>query len=385
MSGPAALLSRGELTRSKGRFGAIVGALSLIVFLVLVLAALADGLFFGATGAVRSTNATAYAFSDDAEGSLIRSRLDEADVAAFASAPGVESAGPVGVLLTGGTGPEGPIDLAVFGLDLGGPGTPTTLVDGRMPESGETGVAAVDTRLQDVGVTLGSQVAVGDVAVEVVGFVSDAAYQLQPTVWTSVADWRAMRDAVRPELRGQPTAINAVALITEPGADLGAIAAALPGKPDSGGSADAPGSSVLTAEAVGLAIPGVEQQSSTLNSIIYTTLAVAALVVALFFALIVLEKRELFAALKALGTPTGALGRAVLVQAVVASILGVIIGALVARLFGLVIPATVPTLFRTDTLIQIAIFTVVAGIVGAAFSLRRLARIDPATAIGGTL
>ena len=79
MSGPAALLSRGELTRTKGRFGAVVGALALIVFLVLVLGALADGLFYGATGAVRSTNATAYAFSDDAEGSLIRSRMDELD------------------------------------------------------------------------------------------------------------------------------------------------------------------------------------------------------------------------------------------------------------------------------------------------------------------
>ena len=87
MAGPARLLSRGELARSKGRFGAVVAALSLIVFLVLVLGALADGLFYGATGAVRSSNATAYAFSDDAEGSLIRSRLDESDVSAFRSAP----------------------------------------------------------------------------------------------------------------------------------------------------------------------------------------------------------------------------------------------------------------------------------------------------------
>lgn len=36
--------------------------------------------------------------------------------------------------------------------------------------------------------------------------------------------------------------------------------------------------------------PGVEQQKSTLNTIIYTALAVAALVVALFFALVVLER-----------------------------------------------------------------------------------------------
>ncbi|MGI9197410.1 MAG: FtsX-like permease family protein [Candidatus Nanopelagicales bacterium] len=373
MAGPARLLSSGELRRSKGRFSAIVAALSLIVFLVLVLGALADGLFYGATGAVRSTSATAYAFSDDAEGSLIRSRLDTASVAAFTDTPGVEAANPLGVLLTGGKGPEGDIDLAVFGLDAGGPGAPTTLVEGRLPDTGEQGVAAVDTRLEREGVTLGSRVSVGDVSVEVVGFVSDTAYQLQPTLWTSVADWRAMRDAVRPELRGQPTSINAVALSTAPGADLAAIAAANPG------------TAVLSADAVGLAIPGVAQQKSTLNSIIYTTLAVAALVVALFFALLVLEKRELFAALKALGTPTGALGRTVFVQAIVASILGVIIGTIVARLFGLVIPANVPTLFRTDTLIQIALFTLVAGIVGAAFSLRRIARIDPATAIGGTL
>jgi putative ABC transport system permease protein len=234
-------------------------------------------------------------------------------------------------------------------------------------------VALADTALQSDGVTIGSTVSVGDVGAEIVGFVSDSSYQLQPTIWTSVTTWRAMRDAVRPELRGQPEAINAVALITAVGADLTGIGAAVPG------------TTVLSATATGLAIPGVQQQRSTLNSIIYVTLAVAALVVALFFALLVLEKRELFAALKALGSSTGRLGVGVLVQALIASILGVILGTIVARLFGLIIPSTVPTLFRVDTLVSIAVFTLVAGVAGAAFSLRRIARIDPATAIGGAL
>lgn len=367
------MLALREIQRGKGRFASIVAALSLIVFLVLVLGALADGLFFGATGAVRSTTATAYVFDGDAEGSLVRSRLDAADAAKVASAPGVESAGPVGVLLTGGTGPEGPVDLAVFGIDMGSAGTPTTVVEGRLPEAGEDGVAAADVRLRDDGVTIGSTLAVGEVTAEVVGFVADSSYQLQPSAWTSVATWRAMRDAVRPELRGQPTSINAVAVRTAGAPDLTAIASAIPG------------AVALTAEQTGLAIPGVEQQSSTLNSIIYTTLAVAGLVVALFFALLVLEKRELFAALKALGSSTGRLGRGVIVQAFIASLLGVVFGTILARLFGLVIPPEVPTLFRTQTLLTIAVFTVVAGVVGALFSLRRIARIDPATAIGGAL
>lgn len=59
--------------------------------------------------------------------------------------------------------------------------------------------------------------------------------------------------------------------------------------------------------------------------------------------------------------------------------------ALASRGLGAIVPDEVPTLFRTESLITISIFTLVAGVVGAAFSLRRIARIDPATAIGGTL
>lgn len=367
------ILALREFQRGRGRFAAIVSALGLLVFLVLVLGALADGLFYGSTGAVRSTSANAYAFSEDAEGSLIRSRLQEEDVSSFASAPGVEAAGPVGVLLTGATSPSGDTSVSVFGVDMDAPGAPATLVEGRLPEPGEQGVAAADTALESEGVALGSTITVGDVSVEVVGLVGDASYQLQPSVWVAVPTWRAMRDAVRPELQGQREGINAVALRLAPGADPATVAAGIPG------------TMALTASQTGLAIPGVEQQSSTLNAIIYTTLAVAALVVALFFALLVLEKRELFAALKALGSSTGRLGVGVIVQAAIASVLGVVLGALLARLFGLIVPATVPTLFRLDTLITIAVFTVVAGVIGALFSLRRIARIDPATAIGGAL
>jgi putative ABC transport system permease protein len=367
------MLALNEIRRSKGRFASIVAALSLIVFLVLVLAALADGLFYGATGAIRSTNATAYAFGDDAKGSLVRSRIPAADVAAFSSAPGVEQASGVGVLLTGGQGPDGEVDLAIFGVEPDGAGVPTTLVEGRLPGEGEDGVAAVDRRLADDGVAIGSTVSVGDVPVEVVGFVQDAAYQLQPTVWTSLPTWRSMLEAVRPEQRGQPDFVSAVALRTADGTSLTAVSDAVTG------------TQVLSTDETGLAIPGVAQQKSTLNAIIYTTLAVAAIVVALFFALLILEKRELFAALKALGTSTGRLGRGVIVQALVSSAFGVVVGAVAARLLGLAIPPAVPTLFRPETLVVISVFTLVAGVVGAAFSLRRIARIDPATAIGGTL
>ena len=68
------MLAFAEIRRARGRFISIIGALALITFLVLTLSALSDGLFYGSTGAYRSSNANGYAFSSDAEGSLIRSR-----------------------------------------------------------------------------------------------------------------------------------------------------------------------------------------------------------------------------------------------------------------------------------------------------------------------
>jgi putative ABC transport system permease protein len=364
------MLSLNEIRRGKGRFASIIGALSLIVFLVLTLGALSDGLFYGATGAVRSTNATAYAFSPDAKGSLIRSSMTPAEVREVEAAPGVVKASGIGVLLTSGKSGEQEYDLSIFGVDPAGAGVPTTVSDGRLPNPGENGVAAVD---ESLGVAIGESITVGSTEVEVVGITRDSAYQLQPTVWTTLDTWRTMRNEVRPEFTGVKDDVNAVAIETESGVTADTIAA------------ETPDVTVLSAEATGLAIPGVEQQKSTLNSIIYTTLAVAGLVVALFFALIVLEKRELFAALKALGTPTRKLGAGVVLQALIASAIGVVVGAIASRAFGLIAPEEVPTLFRNETLVTIAIFTLVAGVVGAAFSLRRIARIDPATAIGGTL
>jgi putative ABC transport system permease protein len=367
------MLALNEIRRGRGRFASIIAALSLIVFLVLTLGALGDGLFYGATGAVRSTNATAYAFSQDAKGSLLRSSMSPEQVQQVQEAPGVAQASGVGVLLTAGKAPSGEYDVAVFGVDPQGAGVPTAVSEGRLPDPDENGVAAVDAELVDQGVNLGDSITVGSQSVEVVGVVRDSAYQLQPTVWTTVDTWRAMRNEVRPEFTGVDDDVNVVAIETESGVTAEQLQAELGDL------------TVLSAEATGLAIPGVEQQKSTLNSIIYTALAVAALVVALFFALVVLEKRELFAALKALGTPTRKLGWGVVLQAVIASAIGVVIGALASRVLGAVVPDQVPTLFRTETLLTIAIFTLVAGVVGAAFSLRRIARIDPATAIGGNL
>lgn len=368
-------LALAELRRAKGRFLAITGSLSLIVFLVLVLGALSDGLFFGGTGAVRSSTAQAYAFSDDAAGSLVRSSIPRSQVAAIAATPGVQTATPIGALITTTSSVADGADIVVMGFaapaDGVAAGVPSELIAGRFPAPGEASAAIAEPLAED-GLGLGDKLAVGATEVEVVGIVADASYQGLPTVWTPFEPYDQMRAQMRPESAGAPPAASVVGLVLDPGASVESLS--LPS-----------GFVALTNEETYLSIPGVKEQKSSLNAIIYASLAVGGLVVALFFALVVLEKRELFAALKALGASTSRLGSGVVFQALGATATAVLVGAAFARAMGLVLPDGIPFLFRPETLVVSGLLTITAGVVGALFSLRRISRIDPATALGGAL
>ena len=73
----------------------------------------------------------------------------------------------------------------------------------------------------------------------------------------------------------------------------------------------------------------------------------------------------------------------VLAQALIASVAGYAIGFLLARLLGFVLPSTVPVAFLPATAASLFLATVAMGGLGAAFSFRRIVRIDPASALGG--
>ena len=367
-------LAVAEFRRAKGRFVSITGALSLIVFLVLVLGALGDGLFFGGTGAVRSSTAQAYAFSADAEGSLIRSNLPLAAESELEAVDGVEQATAIGALITTTSSVPGGGDLVVMGFlpEQDPAGVPATILEGRLPGPQDPTGVAVDKALADAGLGLGTTLEVGGVSQEVIGVVDDAGYQGLPTAWTSLETYADMRVAVRPEFAGQPVQPSVFGLALAGGVTAEQVVAPA-------------GIVVASNEETYLSIPGTREQKSSLDAIIYASLAVAGLVVALFFALVVLEKRELFAALKALGASTTKLGSGVVLQAIGATVMAVIVGATAAWLVGQVLPSDIPFLFRPETLLFSAVLTVTAGVVGALLSLRRISRIDPATALGGTL
>lgn len=167
-------LAIAELRRAKGRYVAITGSMSLIVFLVLVLGALGDGLFFGGTGAIRTSTATAYVFSSDATGSLVRSSVPLSDVDEIANTSGVSQATPIGALLTSTPSvSDGDVVLMGFATSDNPAGVPGQVVDGRLP-SGSEAAAAIEESLADQGLRVGGSLVIGSQQLQIVGVVADA-------------------------------------------------------------------------------------------------------------------------------------------------------------------------------------------------------------------
>ena len=358
-----------EMRRQPGRFVAVTLTLGLLAFLMTVLTGLSDGLFYGSTGAVGNSNAQAYAFSSDANSSFIRSQLPRATAAQYAAQSNVQSASALDVVLTSaepsGDSSSAAVDVAVFGVAASGVGYPATIAQGSLPT--KPGQALVDSRLTDAG--LGDTLTIGDQSVRVVGISNEVSYQLQPTVWVTLDQAQSIRDNVRPELRGTD-AINAVALRLQPGADASQVV-------------PVSDTSVVTSQQAALAIPGVQQQRSTLTAIIATTVIVSAVVVVLFFILLVIDRQKLLGVLKAIGTSNRRLLGSVVVQAILLTIAAALIGIVAGAALASVLPATIPLQLRAPSLVVMAIILVVAGAVGSLLSARRVLKIDPAIAVGG--
>ncbi|MEZ5231078.1 MAG: ABC transporter permease, partial [Acidimicrobiales bacterium] len=197
----------------------------------------------------------------------------------------------------------------------------------------------------------------------------------QSGLWVSPTTWRTVQNANRPDISVGPDDFQAVIAEAADGVDPSDLATRI----DAGGIGDT--SSLSTIDAANT-LPGVAEQGATFNAIIGTTFFVVGLVVALFFALLTLERVGLYAVLKAFGTPSRTLVLGVAVQAFAVAVISFGVGALFTYLLSLGIPPDVPVQFTISRGVITLIGITITAILGGLVSLRRIISVDPAAAIG---
>ena len=362
------ILALRELRRTPRRFVTATIVLTLLVVLLLFLGGLLDGLYLGSTGALRAQRADVIVYSADANDSIIRSRIDPALRARVERAPGVTDVSGLGITLVGTTVPgrHALADTAVIGYEQAPRGVPAP------PPAGE---AWADRRLAAFGVHVGQVLRVGpqEVPIRVRSWVRDTNYLLQGALWVDPPTWRRVQDTSRPDARVAPGTFAVLAASGRAPAQQLArdIDEATKGK-----------TKTLTKSQAVLSSPGTREQKSTFTGIIGVTFLVVALVVALFFVLLTIERISLYGVLKALGSSTTRLAVGVITQALAVGTVAFAIGGLLTLGLAAVLPAQIPLLLQPSRAVTTFGGIVAAAILGGMVSLRRIARADPMTAIG---
>lgn len=362
-----------ELRRRPGRFVLAGVVLTLISSLLMLLGGLLDGLIASSTGAYRAQPGDLVVYAANSQNSLVRSRITPDERAAVSRTSGVTAAGGLGSIQLGarpGGDPRSrdPFATVLFGYELAPRGLPAT-----PPAPGNV---YADDSLRSEGVEVGDSLLLGPrrSPVKVLGFVSDTRYAGQASLWGSLGTWRAVTARNRP---GNNPGDTVQALVVSTGAPPATAVSERIDRATDGAT------TTLTLDEAIADLPGVAQQTATFNQIIGVTALVALVVVALFFALVTVERTAQYGLLKAIGASGFSLFVGVVAQAVAVTLVAAAIGVAGAVVFDAVLPpGSIPFQAMPTRLVANVGLMVFASVIGCGFSLRRVLRIDPVSAIG---
>jgi putative ABC transport system permease protein len=374
VGGAAVNLAWKEVRRAPVRFGLLVGAIGLLVFLILFQQALQDALITSFVGGVRNQSAPVLVYNVDAQRTLQASAIPPPVEEQVRSVDGVESVVRVEqdtftVRIDG----DEPSDAAIVGADDPELVRPDELSGGRRPEAAGEAVGS------DVDFEVGDEVEVvppagGEPAtLTVVGVAPDVQLSVTPTLFTDVDTFATAAQAASP---GTTASLpNALALFPADGVTAEEVVAAV--------DEAAPDAEALTREEAADTSPGVAQVRQSFQVIFLLYGLVVPLVTGLFFLIVTLQKSGSLTLLRAMGAPTSTLTRSLLFQVVLVLGAGLLLGTLMyaplsgARIGGLALR------FDPAVVLTWAVLLVVLGLISAIASLRRVLRIDPVEATVG--
>jgi putative ABC transport system permease protein len=356
-------LALSELRRSLGRFTLLGGAVGLLVLLLLFFQAVAGALTGGLTGAFEAADADVWVYDADARLNPQASVLDGGALEAVRGIDGVASADPV-TFTVFDIGDE---PTAVVAVEPGSAALPATLSGGRSLEADGEAVLGTSSFVSELpGVP-----ELGGAELEVVGTADGATFSVLPTVFTTrdvVAEAVAERAG-----RDIPLPVSVLAVRVADGVDVASVVDSIGGAVDGVEAADRD-----TAIAN---LPGAGTITRSFGILYVLLYLVVAIVTAVFFLILTVQKRDAMVLLRAVGGTPRDLVVPVLVQVVVVVGVAVVVGALTATglvaagrdVFGAGLPvATVATSAGA---------ILVLGLVAGLLSVRRVLGIEPVEAV----
>lgn len=370
------VLALRELRRAKTRFGLLISAVALLVFLILAQQALQDGLITSFVGAIRTQSAPVLVYSVDGQRVLQGSIITPDLQATIEGVEGVADAGRLGQGTFTVSIEEGAAtDAAYLGYDRADLGGPSSISDGRASNGpGEAVGSAADFSVGDtVRVAQGGGEDADGPEVTVVGVVEDAQIQVTPTLFVPWDDYEAAVRAANPDATGVLPSVIAVAPVG------GVTDAELVARVnDASDEADA-----LTRSDAADETPGVAQVRQSFQVIFLLYGLVVPLVTGLFFLIVTFQKAAALTLLRAVGASSSFLVRSLLIQVVIVIGGGLLVGTALYFPLTQVGLGSLSLRFDPGAVLFWSVLLLVLGTASALVAARRVLAIDPIEATTG--
>ena len=366
-----------EMRRAKVRFGLLIVAVGLLVFLILAQQAIQNGLLTSFVGAIERQSAPVLVYSVDGQRTLQGSVIPPPLEQQVRAVDGVAGAGRIGqgTFTVRADGSTEDSDAAVIGYERADLGAPDSLSAGRLPRAaGEAVGSAADFAVGDrVRVLAGGLGRGTGPQLTVVGLAQDAQLQVTPTLFVGWDDYVAAVKAANPDAR--TVLPSALGVRPVDGLSPAALAARIN---DASNDADA-----LTRERAAQESPGVAQVRQSFQLIFLLYALVVPLVTGLFFLIITFQKAGSLTLLRAIGARSGVLVRSLLVQVVLVIGGGLALGVALYAPLTRVRLGDIALRFDAAAVLFWAVLLLVLGLLSAVVAARRVLAIDPIEATTG--
>ncbi len=362
-----------EMARAKVRFGLLIVAIAMLVFLILFQQSLQNGLLTSFVGAIRNQSAPVLVYSVDGQrviqGSIITPDLENLVV----DADGVGEVGRIGQGTFTATTSSGDYDTTILGYEDESLGAPTELSDGRYPEGAGEAVGNASDAGDGFGIGDVITVQPGGQEIEVVGLANDVQLSASPTLFVLYDTYVEAVASANPDA-GEPLP-NVLAVAPADGTSPEDVVASINAQSD---ALDA-----LTRQDAADETPGVAEVQRSFQIIFLLYALVIPCVTGLFFLIVTFQKSAALTLLRAIGAPARRLVTSLLVQALLILGAGFVIGVALyfplsqRRLGG------IPLQFETNAVILWGVVLLVLGVGSSLLSARRVLKIDPIEATTG--
>ncbi len=362
-----------EMVRAKVRFGLLVGAIGLLVFLILFQQALRDGLITSFVGAIEQQSAPVLVFSTDGRRNLQSSSITPELETRVRAVDGVSRVGRIGNSTLSARADGVIKGAAIIGYQRRDLGAPRDLVAGRYPTADGEGIANETDASQGFGLGDVVRVEPGGYAIRIVGQSHDSNLQATPTVFARYGTWEQAVKSVNPDAREPlPNVLGVAPAPRVSDAELARRVDRVSIQIEA-----------LTRANAASRAPGVAQVSRSFLVIFLLYGLVVPLVVGLFFLIVTLQKSRTLTLLRAIGARSRTLVLSLLVQVFVVVGLGIAIGTLLYLPVSFQRVGSIPLHFDVTAVLGWGLAVLALGVLSSWFSARRVLRIEPADALTG--